>query len=108
MGDGFFDRNAVAAYSPRGPEPRDGAMEARRALAAIEEIGRWADLAQGAYSENTQRAWRADWRVFLQYCARVNSSPLPAARGRGNGAGVFARAASARRSRRRCSAASPA
>ena len=45
---------------PQGATPR-------QALAALEEIGRWADLAEGAYSENTQRAWRADWRVFCAY-----------------------------------------
>src|SRR5688572_33352810 len=46
--------------------------------AAVEELGRWADLAEGAYSENTQRAWRADWRVFCAYCQLVDASPLPA------------------------------
>jgi hypothetical protein len=45
------------------------AVEARRALAAVEELGRWADLAERAYSESTQRAWRADWRVFCNYCS---------------------------------------
>lgn len=54
------------------------AIEGRWALAAIEELGRWADLAEGAYSQNTQRAWRADWRVFCAYCQLVDASPLPA------------------------------
>ena len=35
-------------------------------------------MAQGAYSENTQRAWRADWRVFCAYCQLVDATPLPA------------------------------
>ena len=61
----------VLVGDPRGVEPR-------QVLAAMEEIGRWADLAEGAYSENTQRAWRADWRVFSAFCQLADSSPLPA------------------------------
>jgi integrase len=45
----------------------------------VGRLSKWAELAQGAYAKNTQRAWRADWRVFLEHCARVNATPLPAA-----------------------------
>jgi integrase len=48
-------------------------------LLALGRLSKWAELAQGAYAKNTQRAWRADWRVFLEHCARVDASPLPAA-----------------------------
>lgn len=34
-------------------------VEARRALAAMEEHGRWADIAERAYTENTKRTQRA-------------------------------------------------
>lgn len=46
----------------------DGVVERLRALAD--------DLAL-AYAPNTLRGWRADWRGWTDYCARVQASPLP-------------------------------
>lgn len=46
----------------------DGVVERLRALAD--------DLAL-AYAPNTLRGWRADWRGWTGYCARVHVPPLP-------------------------------
>jgi len=75
---GFLTEMQIAPTAPGALVGETAAAEARRALAAMEEIGRWADLAAGAYSENTQRAWRADWRVFCAFCELAGASPLPA------------------------------
>ncbi len=46
----------------------DGVVERLRALAD--------DLAL-AYAPNTLRGWRADWRGWIEYCARSQEAPLP-------------------------------
>jgi integrase len=46
-----------------------------RAVAALRA---WDTMAQGAYPPNTVRAWRADWKAFIQFCAATGESPLPA------------------------------
>lgn len=56
---------AIAELLHTSPE---GVVERLRALAD--------DLAL-AYAPNTLRGWRADWRGWTQYCARVESPPLP-------------------------------
>jgi integrase len=45
---------------------------------ALEALRTWDAMAQGAYPPNTVRAWRADWRSFVQFCFVKNESPLPA------------------------------
>jgi integrase len=35
-------------------------------------------MAKGAFSENTIRAWRADWEIFGEFCGRFRLAPLPA------------------------------
>jgi len=45
---------------------------------AREALRAWDAMAQGAYPSNTVRAWRADWRSFVQFCVVKNESPLPA------------------------------
>jgi integrase len=45
---------------------------------AIEALRAWDDMAQGAYPPNTVRAWRADWRAFIDFCLPKDASPLPA------------------------------
>src|SRR5580658_2495092 len=45
---------------------------------AAEALRAWDAMAQGAYPPNTVRAWRADWRAFVQFCYAQNESPLPA------------------------------
>ena len=46
---------------------------------AQHQLAQWTLAASGAYTENTQRAWRADWRVFAQFCQQIQQSALPAA-----------------------------
>ncbi len=45
---------------------------------AIEALRAWDAMAEGAYPPNTVRAWRSDWRSFVQFCLVKNESPLPA------------------------------
>src|SRR3954466_13297002 len=66
------ENGVVVATSP-------GDETTAEALHALSNLSSWAELAQGAFAKNTQRAWRADWRVFLRYCVSANVSPLPAA-----------------------------
>jgi site-specific recombinase XerD len=53
-----------------------GTDEDRTAAAALRA---WDAMAQGAYPPNTVRAWRADWRAFIQFCSANGMCPLPAA-----------------------------
>jgi site-specific recombinase XerD len=46
--------------------------------AVVERLQRLADDLQLAYSPNTLRTWRADWRVWVEFCARTGSAVLPA------------------------------
>jgi integrase len=62
-------RDVIGTY---GPGPTD--EQAR----AIETLRAWDAMAQGAYPPNTVRAWRADWRAFMQFCFTCSASPLPA------------------------------
>jgi integrase len=66
------DSGVLAAAHP-AIEPTAGSLR------AFGHLSKWAEMADGAYAKNTQRAWRADWRVFMEYCARANVHPLPAA-----------------------------
>jgi site-specific recombinase XerD len=44
-----------------------------------EQLAAWEAAARGAYSANTERAYRTDWRRFLVYCADEGLESLPAA-----------------------------
>jgi integrase len=46
---------------------------------AVEALTDWTAMAQGAFSTNTIRAWRADWEIFSAYCHRCRVPVLPAA-----------------------------
>ena len=46
---------------------------------AVEALTDWTAMAQGAFSTNTIRAWRADWEIFSAYCHRYRAPLLPAA-----------------------------
>ena len=58
-----------------GAQTQPLADEQVRALAMLRA---WDAMAQGAYPPNTVRAWRADWRSFMLFCAEQGESPLPA------------------------------
>jgi hypothetical protein len=45
---------------------------------ALEALRAWDTMAQGAYPPYTVRAWRSDWRSFVQLCFVKNERPLPA------------------------------
>jgi integrase len=47
-------------------------------VSALETLRVWDAMAQGAYPPNTVRAWRADWKAFIQFCFATGESPLPA------------------------------
>jgi len=41
-------------------------------------VREWWQRAQHVYPVNTQKAWRSDWKVFLEFCQPSGLSPLPA------------------------------
>ena len=45
--------------------------------AIVERLRVLADDLALAYAPNTLRGWRADWRGWTEYCARVGAAPLP-------------------------------
>ncbi len=47
--------------------------------AAVDRLQTLAEDLKIAYAPNTLRSWRADWRVWTDYCARSKCQPLPAA-----------------------------
>ena len=44
-----------------------------------ERLTDWSSMAQGAFSGNTLRAWKADWTVFTESCRVYRLESLPAA-----------------------------
>jgi site-specific recombinase XerD len=46
---------------------------------AVGTLDDWGSMAQGAFSPNTRRAWRADWTIFSEFCVKVGLPTLPAA-----------------------------
>ena len=48
------------------------------AAAAIERIQTWWARASRVYPQNTTKAWRCDWKIFVAYCADRGAAPLPA------------------------------
>jgi hypothetical protein len=46
---------------------------------AAERVRAWWERAHRVYPAATQKAWRFDWAVYLQFCEPVNACPLPAA-----------------------------
>lgn len=46
--------------------------------AAVERVKAWWERARDVYPPNTQKAWRHDWAVFIEYCEPAKQSPLPA------------------------------
>ncbi len=45
---------------------------------AADRVRTWWEKARRAYPATTQRAWRFDWAVFLEYCRPLDRLPLPA------------------------------
>jgi integrase len=79
-------KSAFGAFVPEegASERRDvigtsGTQSSGEQARAIEALRAWDTMAQGAYPPNTVRAWRSDWRSFVQFCLAKNESPLPAA-----------------------------
>lgn len=54
---------------------RDQGSEVRQRLRALQL---WLESAEAGHSKNTWRAWRADWRVWISWCAQYRRLPLPA------------------------------
>jgi integrase len=48
-------------------------------LTVTERLADWSAMAEGAFSKNTIRAWRADWEIFAESCRTYRVEPLPAA-----------------------------
>jgi integrase len=43
------------------------------------QLADWSSMAKGAFSDNTVRAWRADWEIFVESCREFRLESLPAA-----------------------------
>jgi len=48
-------------------------------VVAGERLADWTAMAQGAFSSNTIRAWKADWGLFSMFCHKYRLPMLPAA-----------------------------
>ena len=75
-----FGQTAAMADDPVITEPRDQAVAellAQTPDALIERLRALADDLKLAYAPNTLRTWRADWRVWTNYCTRHHEPPLP-------------------------------
>lgn len=44
----------------------------------VEKLRQWTEWVHGAYSANTEVAWKSDWRGWLDFCALRGADPLPA------------------------------
>jgi integrase len=55
------------------------AGEAASGQDAIAKLQDWSSMARGAFSQNTIRAWKADWEVFTMSCRVFRLESLPAA-----------------------------
>jgi integrase len=79
------EKSAFGTFVPDlgGPARREvigtaGSDPTEEQARALEALRAWDAMAQGAYPPNTVRAWRADWKAFIQFCLAKNESPLPA------------------------------
>jgi integrase len=45
---------------------------------ALATLSNWSSMAQGAFSANTIRAWKADWEIFAESCGVYRLESLPA------------------------------
>jgi integrase len=58
----------------------NGLIPAATAVPALlDRLQSWARAADGAYSPNTERAWRAHWANWSTWCSSAGACPLPAA-----------------------------
>jgi site-specific recombinase XerD len=62
--------------SAPNPVPTTELTAQQRELANV--LASWSQQARGAYATSTQRAWRADWKVFMNFCAKTGFCALPA------------------------------
>lgn len=52
--------------------------EAPRQIEALTALSAWDSMAKGSFAPNTLRAWKADWTLFLNFCAVRGHGALPA------------------------------
>lgn len=66
---------------PESGFSRQGAVAellAQTPTAAVDRLRAMADDLKIAYAPNTLKSWRADWRVWTEFCAAEGHAPLPA------------------------------
>jgi site-specific recombinase XerD len=54
-------------------------VAASKDLLVATQLADWSSMAKGAFSDNTVRAWRADWEIFVESCREFRLESLPAA-----------------------------
>lgn len=72
-------RSANTPAPPDRPAPRSEAPGADCAAAAGDLPDAWMEAAEGAFSANTRRALKADFRIYRAWCAEEGREALPAA-----------------------------
>jgi integrase len=60
------------------PELAPWALTLESASAPANRVRTWWERARGVYPENTLRARRFDWAVFIGFCGELGAVPLPA------------------------------
>lgn len=75
-----FGQNGPMAESPLITDTRENAVAellAQSPDVLVDRLRALADDLKLAYAPNTLRTWRADWRVWTDYCTSHAESPLP-------------------------------
>lgn len=80
VGHIVFRQTGTMDNPPDPTEPRANAIAellVQTPEVLVDRLRTLADDLKLAYAPNTLRTWRADWRVWTEYCARHHEPPLP-------------------------------
>ena len=69
----FYGSMESAVLSPESLAPWMGATAAY-AIEPAERVREWWERADRVYPENTKKAWRSDWAVFMAHCEPTQKS----------------------------------
>jgi integrase len=72
-----FDLESTETLGPSDIQLRP--WSSAHSISPADELSDWTAMAQGAFSPNTIRAWRADWKLFSAFCHKYRLPVLPAA-----------------------------
>jgi site-specific recombinase XerD len=69
----------MSSDAPSGPASLNLIPTPPAASTGVAALADWVAMAGAAFSPNTLRAWRADWKIFSRFCKRRGCRALPAA-----------------------------